>query len=264
MVGLRTHMPHHGPLSCWLEFKSLLRLVLTSGFGREGRVALREYLALSVWCRSVRRPGRLYESIERLTRHSAATKHTRKDDLWLVVGAIQCASRFHPRATCLERNLRLMVHLQRSGASGARINVGVRRGAFGYHGHIWAEVGGRYPFDPPDISSRYEFVWPLQDLLEKGGHATPMGKLTICDGVIMQELGDEDEAVVLDLKRGLYFGLNVTALRIWREIEADGSVAKTRAAMVKEFPDDEERLRRDIDDLLASLLSAGLIAEVGD
>ena len=71
----------------------------------------------------------------------------------------------------------------------------------------------------------------------------------------------DDEAVVLGLDRGLYFGLNEVATRVWELLEPPRRVEKVVATIRDEYEVDEETCRRDVTDLLERLVAEGL-AEV--
>lgn len=67
------------------------------------------------------------------------------------------------------------------------------------------------------------------------------------------------EAVLLNLKTGLYFGLDPVGTRIWELIESKGRLTDVLAAVVAEFDVDEERARRDLLDLVSALAAKGLV-----
>ncbi len=76
-------------------------------------------------------------------------------------------------------------------------------------------------------------------------------------GNLSSELGEE--VVVLDIDRGMYYGLNPVASFIWGRLGEPTSVGELRAAVLEEFDIDESTCRADLDELLAGLLKAGLI-----
>jgi hypothetical protein len=71
------------------------------------------------------------------------------------------------------------------------------------------------------------------------------------------------EAVILNLKDGLYYGLDAVGARIWTLIQQPQSVAALRDAIVAEYDVEAERCERDILTLLTNLAAAQLI-EVTD
>ena len=71
------------------------------------------------------------------------------------------------------------------------------------------------------------------------------------------ELGGE--AAILNLKSGVYFGLDPVGAFIWKQL-AEGKPARTiRDAVLAEYEVGEERCETDLLELLAKLQEAGLI-----
>lgn len=69
-----------------------------------------------------------------------------------------------------------------------------------------------------------------------------------------------DEAVILDVKRGVYHGLDPTGARIWELIQQRGrTVAELRDAILAEYDVEPERCERDILALMRALADKGLI-----
>jgi hypothetical protein len=70
----------------------------------------------------------------------------------------------------------------------------------------------------------------------------------------------DGEAVVLNLKDGVYFGLNPVGSRIWSLLkEAPKSVAELRQAVLAEYDVGYEECDRDLRALLDALREHGLI-----
>jgi Coenzyme PQQ synthesis protein D (PqqD) len=72
-----------------------------------------------------------------------------------------------------------------------------------------------------------------------------------------------DEAVVLDLNSGTYYGLDDLGARIWTLIEQPVSLATLREAIMSEYEVDAETCERDLVAFLNKMQVAGLI-DVGD
>jgi hypothetical protein len=72
-----------------------------------------------------------------------------------------------------------------------------------------------------------------------------------------------DEAAILHLTSGVYYGLNETGARIWTLLQEPRLVCEIRDALVKEYDLDPDRCERDLLALLDELASAALI-EVRD
>ena len=75
--------------------------------------------------------------------------------------------------------------------------------------------------------------------------------------VLFQEL--DGEAVLLNLESESYFGLDDVGTRIWQLLVEHAQLGRVYAQMQKEYDVEEDRLRRDILQLVAKLDEAGLI-----
>jgi hypothetical protein len=71
------------------------------------------------------------------------------------------------------------------------------------------------------------------------------------------------EVVILDLKSGMYYGLDVVAATIWALIERPASLSTIRDAIVSEYDIDAETCDRDVLMFLGEMRAAGLV-EVSD
>ncbi|MEK6633437.1 MAG: PqqD family protein [Nitrospirota bacterium] len=69
-----------------------------------------------------------------------------------------------------------------------------------------------------------------------------------------------DEAVVLNLSTGIYFGLDSVGTRIWHLLAEHGSSEPVVNALLAEYDVEEGRLRRDVEALIQQLLDKGLVA----
>ncbi len=69
----------------------------------------------------------------------------------------------------------------------------------------------------------------------------------------------DDEAAILNLKTGVYFGLNEVGAWIWRHIQHPRTVAEVRAAILDEFDVAPERCEADLQALLRDLAQHQLI-----
>jgi len=68
-----------------------------------------------------------------------------------------------------------------------------------------------------------------------------------------------DEAVILGLKNGVYYGLNPVGAFVWNLVQKPKCVDEIRAALLKEYDVDEKQCERDLMALLNELLAEGLI-----
>lgn len=62
-----------------------------------------------------------------------------------------------------------------------------------------------------------------------------------------------DEAVVLNLEDGVYYGLNLVASRIWELVQQPRTVREIRNALLSEYEIEETACTRDLLDLLEQL-----------
>jgi hypothetical protein len=67
------------------------------------------------------------------------------------------------------------------------------------------------------------------------------------------------ETVILDLKSGTYYGLDILGARIWTLIEQPASVSSIRAAIVADYDVDDATCERDILMFLKQMQEAGLV-----
>jgi hypothetical protein len=67
------------------------------------------------------------------------------------------------------------------------------------------------------------------------------------------------EAVILDLKAGMYYGLDPIGTRVWNLIQEPKAVSYLRDVLISEYEVDAERCERDLKALCDELLHRGLI-----
>jgi len=71
----------------------------------------------------------------------------------------------------------------------------------------------------------------------------------------------DDEVAILELDRGVYYGLSRVGARIWELIQQPTLVREVQERLVSEYEVDAERCRADLLELLSSLQQAGLVEE---
>lgn len=71
------------------------------------------------------------------------------------------------------------------------------------------------------------------------------------------------EAAILNMKSGVYYGLDPIGAQIWNLIQKPHRVAEISEVVVRDYEVEPERCERDVIALLQSLLAEGLI-EVQD
>lgn len=70
-----------------------------------------------------------------------------------------------------------------------------------------------------------------------------------------------DELVLLDLAAGEYVGLNAVGARLWGLLVQGHSLEAAQAALLDAYDVAPERLRADLEAMLADLLGRGLLRE---
>ena len=71
------------------------------------------------------------------------------------------------------------------------------------------------------------------------------------------------EAAILNIKTGVYYGLDPVGARIWNLVQEPRAVADIQSAITNEYNVEPERCAQDLAGLLEKLLAEGLI-EVKD
>jgi hypothetical protein len=67
------------------------------------------------------------------------------------------------------------------------------------------------------------------------------------------------EAAVLNIKNGVYYGLDPVGAQIWKLLQEPHRVAEIHAAVVREYDVEPGRCESDLNALLERLLAEGLI-----
>lgn len=74
---------------------------------------------------------------------------------------------------------------------------------------------------------------------------------------ISSDLGEE--AVILNLKSGVYHGLNEVGASIWKLIQEPRTIEEIKHKLLEEYDVEPEQCESDVIELLENLLAAGLI-----
>lgn len=69
----------------------------------------------------------------------------------------------------------------------------------------------------------------------------------------------QGEAVILNLKTGIYFGLNSVGVRIWELIQKPVNVSEISSAILAEYEVEPDRCEQDVLKLIDRLLEADLV-----
>jgi hypothetical protein len=82
--------------------------------------------------------------------------------------------------------------------------------------------------------------------------------VVVASDVVASEFGDE--LVVLNLRDGVYYGLEDVGARIWKLMQNPVSVTAIREALLAEYDVEPARCEQAICTLLAQLVDKGLVA----
>lgn len=88
---------------------------------------------------------------------------------------------------------------------------------------------------------------------------TLKGLYPVNDRALCRQIGEE--AVILDLDSGAYYGLNATGTRVWELLELGTPVSDICKLMLEEFEVTPDSLNNDIEELMRDLLAKGLVLE---
>lgn len=89
---------------------------------------------------------------------------------------------------------------------------------------------------------------------------TLTSRVRIAEGVLFQPL--ENEAVLLNLDSGVYFGLDPVGTRIWQLLAEHGLLADIARTIVAEYNVTDEQCAADLLTLVGDLERQGLVAVV--
>jgi Coenzyme PQQ synthesis protein D (PqqD) len=67
------------------------------------------------------------------------------------------------------------------------------------------------------------------------------------------------EAAILNLKNGVYYGLNAVGARVWNLVQEPKTFAALRDTLLAEYEVEAPKLETDLRDLLGELAEQGLI-----
>ncbi len=84
----------------------------------------------------------------------------------------------------------------------------------------------------------------------------------IKDDVIFNDL--HGEVVLLNLKTGIYFGLDPVGTRAWQLIQDHGRLEPVKDAMLREYEVSAEDLWEDLRDLVIRLADSGLVEVIDE
>jgi hypothetical protein len=74
----------------------------------------------------------------------------------------------------------------------------------------------------------------------------------------------DGELVLLNLDSDFFFGLDPVGARIWEVLSSSSSIGVAVERLLSEFDVEADRLRNDVEKLVASLVEDGLVELEGD
>ncbi len=90
-----------------------------------------------------------------------------------------------------------------------------------------------------------------------GTPLSPRSVVSACKEQLSSELSEE--IVILNVKAGIYYGLDPVGTRVWKLVQTPRTVAEILEALLKEFDAAPADCEQDLMTLLGSLAGAGLI-----
>jgi Coenzyme PQQ synthesis protein D (PqqD) len=93
---------------------------------------------------------------------------------------------------------------------------------------------------------------------------TQLSKTTIILAIQEQVSSElDEESVILNLRSGIYYGLNAVGTRIWHLIQSPKTIEELQKTLASEYEVAPEQCERDLAEIFQKLNAAGLI-EVRD
>jgi len=96
-----------------------------------------------------------------------------------------------------------------------------------------------------------------QQLVEPAQQVAWNSVVVAVETQISSDLGDE--TIILELKAGIYYGLDSIGARIWKLIQEPRSLSSLRDALLAEYDVDRERCERDLLALLRAFETNHLV-----
>lgn len=91
---------------------------------------------------------------------------------------------------------------------------------------------------------------------------TDEAKYKIAQNVMVREV--KDGAVLLDVEKGIYFGLDPIGLQVWRLISEGNSLGSVCNQLLAEYDVSQSTLTTDIHNLMKDLSAQGLVSDIED
>ena len=90
---------------------------------------------------------------------------------------------------------------------------------------------------------------------------TLASRVRIQDDVLFQEL--QGEAVLLNLKTGVYLGLDPIGTIIWQLLQEDGALSRVVEVILREYDVTQEKFEQDLLNLVGQMEKQGLLVQAG-
>ena len=113
----------------------------------------------------------------------------------------------------------------------------------------------------PRLTRRIRLIRLIR-LIKQSDDVNASSVLVAADEVLSAEF--DAETVILDLRTGVYYGLEETGARIWELLKCPTSLGALRDALLDEYQVEPRRCERDLAELLRQLLERRLIRVVDD
>jgi len=94
------------------------------------------------------------------------------------------------------------------------------------------------------------------------GEVSPGMTVVATEDQVSTKLG-QDETTILSLDRGVYYGLNQVATRVWELVREPRTVQEVHQILSAEYDVDPKQLERDLISLLQKLAAEGLVEVTG-
>ena len=91
---------------------------------------------------------------------------------------------------------------------------------------------------------------------------TDDAKFKIAQNVMVREV--KDGAVLLDVEKGIYFGLDPIGLQVWHLISEGNSLGSVCNQLLAEYDVSQSTLTTDIHNLMKDLSAQGLVSDIED
>ena len=108
------------------------------------------------------------------------------------------------------------------------------------------------------LLQRPKAVGTLPVMAASQGDQLHASTVVVAAGELLSGEFDAD-AVILDLRSGVYYGLDGVGARIWQLLQRPTSLASLRDLLLAEYQVEARRCERDLRELLRHLLQRGLI-----